>query len=503
MTMKRTAFASLFLLLALAGCESFLTAEPESQLVQENYYQTPDHARSAVYAIYSFLRPPFDGVGTFGETPYAMLVASTGQYRPGVGQANFTQEAATYDVSAESDLVSPWWVSSYQGIEAANLALTNIPDIQMDEAEKSRLLGEARFLRAYFYFNLVRLFGDVPLKTSPTDNPSDAEIAPSSVEEIYNQLIVPDLQAAEEANLPRTSTEGRVSEGAVKSLLAKVHLTMAGHPLEQTESYALAASKAAEVINGGYYDLFESDNAATWFDKLNSPAFDNTQEHIFMANYAPSIAGSYLPYYLLPAQADITDGIEFGGMYVVDGFRNSYPEGDLRAQNQGFYYESVTVNGQEYSFPWAIYKFFDENITEEGVSESGKNYPILRYADLLLVYAEAQNEAEGQPNSTAYDAVNQLRERAGLEPVSGLSQAAFRREVWRQRNWELSGEAKVWFTMVRTRQVYDADDNEFVAFDNYESPVTGSELQVPKNYYFPIPLSEMQTNDQLEQNPGY
>ena len=503
--LKRTAATALLAfvsLLALAGCESFLTAEPQSEIVQDNYYQTPDQARSAVYAIYSFVRSPSDGAGTFGETPYAMLEASTGHYRPGVGQANFTQEAAEFDVSAESDILSPWWVSSYQGIEAANLAIANIPGIDMDEAEKSRLIGEARFLRAHFYFNLVRLFGAVPLKTTPTDSPSDGTIAASSVDSIYSEVIVPDLQAAEAAGLPVTSAEGRVSEGAAKSLLAKVYLTMAGYPLQQTEMYAQAASKAREVIDGGYYELFETDAASTWFDKLRSPEFDYGQEHIFMANYAPNIAGSYIPQYLLPQSADITSGIEFNGLLVLDGFRTSYPEGDLRAQNQAFFYESVTVDGETYTFPWSLYKFFDESLTEEGVSESGKNFPILRYADVLLIYAEAQNETEGGPSSAAYDALNQIRERAGLEPASGLSQSAFRREVWRQRNWELTGENKVWFTMVRTRQVYDADAGEFVDFVGYESPVTGATLQ-EKNYYFPIPLGELQTNDQLEQNPGY
>lgn len=488
--------------LALTGCESFLTAEPQSQLVQENYYETPDQARSAVYAIYSFVRSPSDGVGTFGETPYAMLEVSTGHYEPGVGQANFSLEAAEFDVSAESDIVAPWWEASYEGIEAANLAIANIPDIDMDDAEKTRLLGEARFLRAYFYFNLVRLFGDVPLKTTPTTNPADGEIAASPVDSVYGEVIVPDLQAAEEAGLPATSPEGRISEGAAKSLLAKVYLTMAGFPLQQTEMYAAAAGKAQEVIDGDYYALFESDGAASWFEKLSSPAFDYAQEHIFMANYAPTIAGAYLPQYLLPQAADITSGIEFNGLLVLDGFRTSYPEGDLRAQNQGFFYESITVGGQTYTFPWSLYKFFDESLTEEGVSESGKNFPILRYADLLLLYAEAQNEAEGSPSDAAYDAVNQIRARAGLAPVSSLSQSAFRQEVWRQRTWELTGENKTWFDMVRTRQVYDADQGRFVDFVGYTSPVTGATL-AEKNYYFPVPLRELQTNDQLEQNPGY
>lgn len=505
----RTHITSLLVPLALVflvtqtGCDSFLDAEPKSQLIQDNYYQTREHAQSAVDAIYTFARSFYDGAGTYGETPYALLEASTGQYRPGIGQATFTQEAAEYDVSAESDILSPWWVSSYHGIEAANLAIANIPDIEMDEAEKSRLIGEARFLRAYFYFNLVRLFGDVPLKTTPTEDQADAQLPASSVDSVYSEVIVPDLQAAEEAGLPATSAEGRVSEGAAKSLLAKVYLTMAGYPLRQTEMYAMAANKAQEVIEGGYYDLFQSDAASTWFEKLSSPQFDYTQEHIFMANYAPTIAGAFIPYYLLPEEADVTGGIEFGGLFVMDGFRNSYPESDLRAQNQAFFYESVTVEGETYTFPWAIYKFFDENIVgADGASESSKDFPILRYADVLLIFAEAQNEADGGASTASYSALNQVRDRAGLDPASGLSQSAFREEVWRQRNWELTGENKVWFTMVRTRQVFDANAGEFVNFVGYTSPVTDATL-AERNYYFPIPLRELQTNDELEQNPGY
>jgi hypothetical protein len=162
----------------------------------------------------------------------------------------------------------------------------------------------------------------------------------------------------------------------------------------------------------------------------------------------------------------------------------------------GFFYNSFTVNAHTYQFPWAIYKFFDKGILTTAPG-SGKSFPLLRYADLLLTYAEAQNEADGSPNATSYTAVNNIRARSGLGPVSGLSQDAFRDEVWKERYWELSSENKTYFDIVRTQQVYDARQNMFVPIVGFTLP---SGAVVKQGYLpFQIPESEVQINPLLAQ----
>lgn len=499
-TIKYSSFALTFCLLSLCSCESWLEENPRSSLVLDNFYQNADHAEVAIAGIYAFNRGMYLGAGTYGETPFAMLEMATGHFITKIGQAQYAIESGDLDVKPENPYVLNWWQNCYQGIEAANLALDNIPSITMDETRKNQLLGEARFFRAYYYFNLVRLFGDVPLKTKSTASPDDGQVEKSSVSEIYNSVIVPDLIAAEQAGLPTTSTTGRITLGAVKSILAKVYLTMAGYPLQQVDKYALARDKAKEVIDANWYSLFQSDGAGTYFDKLNSVDYDWTGEHIFMSNFAEGISNAYIPAYLTPIEADITASIEFGGLYPTQSLLDTYAANDLRAQDHGYYYESLQVGATTYSFPWSIYKHFDKNIIALS-PQSGKDFPIMRYAEVLLIYAEAQNEADGAPNAEAYDAINSIRARAGVDNLSGLSKTAFSEAVWRERVWELSSENVVWFDMVRTRKAFLTTNSSFVDILSYTLPSSNVTFK-ERNLLFPIPGREIQAST-LEQNSGY
>lgn len=484
-------------LVLLCSCESWLDESPRSALVLNNFYKNADHAEVAVAAIYAFNRGMYLGAGTYGETPFAMMEMATGHFVTKVGQAQYAIESGNLDVKPENPYVLSWWQNCYQGIEAANLALDNIPSITMDETRKNQLLGEARFFRAYYYFNLVRLFGDVPMKTKSTSSPDDGQIGKSPVAEIYSSVIVPDLIAAEQSGLPNTSTTGRVTLGTVKSLLAKVYLTMAGYPLQQTDKYALARDKAKEVIDANWYFLFESDDSETYFDKLNSPDYDWTGEHIFMSNFAEGISNAYVPAYLTPLEADITASIEFGGLYPTQSLLDTYDADDLRAQDHGYYFESLQVGTTNHTFPWAIYKHFDKNLILNS-PQSGKDFPIMRFAEVLLIYAEAQNEADGAPNTAAYDAINSIRARAGVEDLSGLSKTEFTEAVWRERVWELSSENVVWFDMVRTRKAFLTTNSTFVDLLSYTLPSYNVTVEA-RDLLFPIPNREIQASS-LSQN---
>ncbi|RYD93083.1 MAG: RagB/SusD family nutrient uptake outer membrane protein [Sphingobacteriales bacterium] len=186
-----------------------------------------------------------------------------------------------------------------------------------------------------------------------------------------------------------------------------------------------------------------------------------------------------------------------GGMSPAPRYLNSYAPNDLRGKHHlGFWYNQLTIAGQTITFEdWSSNKFFDKSTLSPGnASLSGLNYHVLRYADLLLTYAEAQNEADGSPNSEAYKAVNAIRERAGLEPVSGLSQGAFREEVWKQRYWELDLEGWLWFDMVRTHKMFDGTS----MVDAVGFVMPGGAIFKEENLKFPIPLSEININPLLK-----
>jgi hypothetical protein len=189
---------------------------------------------------------------------------------------------------------------------------------------------------------------------------------------------------------------------------------------------------------------------------------------------------------------------------VYEEFINSYEEGDRRAEEQQFYFTQYTSNAnREEIVPfggYCVYKFFDEE-AHLRTAKSGLNYPLMRYADLLLQYAEAQNEADGSPSQQAYDCVNQIRKRANLPELGGLSQAAFREAVWRERWHELSFENKIWFDMARTRKVFNLLSG---GFDDYVGHVfTYGPKLGERELLFPIPTSERNNNKNLSQNPGY
>ncbi|MGN6438041.1 MAG: RagB/SusD family nutrient uptake outer membrane protein [Agriterribacter sp.] len=489
----------LFFLIAMVftSCKKWLEEAPRSVITSSQFYKSEEDARAAIDGIYAFLYPPYTGSGrNYG---YAMLELVTGGYRT-QSEGNDLVQVVNLRQNSASPLLQQWFGSCYQGIEAANLAITHVPEVAMDDAERNKLLGEAKFLRAYYYYTLVNIFGDVPLKLTPTTSAEDGLLPKTSVKDIYETAIVPDLKDAETSGLPATPEgSGRASVGAAKALLAKVYLSMAGFPVSQADKLALARDKALEVMNSSSFSLFQTDGSLTWFDKLNNPDFDNRQEHIFSIQFGLNIINSIVPNELYPKGVSFNRNghvdNDMGLLIPEQSFLDSYATNDLRGKNNGFFFNTITVDGVTHNFAWAMYKFFDKNLLDNA-PRSAKDFPVIRYADILLTYAEAQNEADGTPNAQAYEALNDIRSRAGLADVSGLSQAAFREEVWKQRYWELCAEDKVWFDIVRTHKIFDAADKTMVDAVGYTLP-SGATFR-EENLKFPIPLAEVQINPLLQ-----
>lgn len=496
----KTKYALLILSLVLgcSSCTDFLDESNPSNFTQQNYFRTAEHARSVVNSIYADLR--YAANGDYGGNPYFMTDFLTGLAGTKVSQNVNINNIRLVVNNSDNEYSKSWWNYAYRAIANSNLAITYIPGIEMDNTTKSKCLGEAYFLRAYNYFNLVRLFGSVPLVLVPVDA-SSPELYPqqASVEEVYNSILS-DLKKAEESELGWTDDSGRVTKATVKSLLASVYLTMAGFPLEKgKEYYALAAAKAKEVIDNGSYRLFSS------YADLHNVETQNKGEHLFMIQYQSGIVENPLQYLYLPYNLDISYySTETGSIFALDEFINTYEEGDKRTEEGEFYYTRFTSNANREETVefggYYIYKFFDMD-AHLNTAKSSMNYPLLRYADVLLMYAEAQNEADGRPSADAYACINQIRQRANLKELSGLSQEDFRNAVWMERSHELAFENKVWFDMARTRKALNLATGKFENYVGHK--FTYGPTLTERELLFPIPTNEIKNNKNLDQNTGY
>ncbi|MDD7887304.1 RagB/SusD family nutrient uptake outer membrane protein [Flavivirga sp. 57AJ16] len=503
---SRYFFFTIFLLGALS-CSDFLDEADPSNLTPDSFYTTAKHAESAIAAVYDRSRFVGYDAGIFSSN-WQMLEAPTGTTSTETAQNSDLNNLYSLSFDANTGHIQNWWRGVYEVIANANLVLENVPAIEMDEASKSRILGEAQFFRAWAYFYAVRLWGDVPLITAPQDAGSeDFYPARTSQDTVYEQIIA-DLVAAESAGLSWTDESGRVSQAAVKSLLAKVYLTMAGHPLNETSRYTDAANKAKEVIdNAGSIELFDT------YGEIHDENFGNTKEHIFSLQYFSDVAenpmGNMFPNFK-PVSYRGNSGT---GSTIPDiSFYDSFELGDLRAQDQqGWFYSTYYENGDGAPFNLGgqyIFKHF--NVTANGTSgvpgttKDNLNVPIIRYAEVLLIYAEASNEVGG-PNQLALDGLKAIRDRALLETLTlgAYTQDSFRDAVLRERWYELCFEQITWFDMVRLRKVFNHTSLGFDNFIGHINNNSGQALQ-EKHLLFPIPFQEFVNNPSLlNQNPGY
>lgn len=481
--MKKILYLFSFVLVTATSCEK-LEEKPASIITTEQFYKTSADAIAAVNSVYN------GSLNNGGITMYNRLfnIAVEVQSDDVIAGQRVTNvdvramSALTYSTS--NDRIEELWKEHYTAIDRANIAIDKIPGIEMDAVLRTRLVNEAKFLRGLLYFNLVRLWGEVPLVLhTPTSlNKEEIQVAKSPVEDIYKQIIQ-DLTEAEA--LPATYTGndiGRATGGAAKALLSKVYLTR--------QEWATAASKALEVINGPYgYALFEN------FSDVFNVATKNGKEHIFSAQFKGGngqgnrLASSATPVGIPGITAAGTDeptSVAYG-LYSPD---------DKRRATTFFTSLVSPTNGRTVTFTPKFSKYWDPT-TITTPTESNQNVPIIRFAEVLLIYAEALNEASGAPTPEAYEAINQVIRRAfGKEiktpdhklDIKDLSQSEFREEVYRQRRLELMFEFHRWFDLLRTKRVIEA------------LKVVGK-IATEKHYLFPIPQHEIDLNPKLQQNP--
>lgn len=467
------------------GCQKFLEEEPETFISPNAYYRNAEDAISAINAVYAILPRFYQGIA-YGESVFFTLEMPSDQADSGTGVSVVDQDrldAYIYDPAIRH--LRLWWQYSYQGINAANSVLYYVSDIEMNENAKNRILSEAYYLRAYFYFDLVRLFGDVPLSIDPTLNVGNVNVAREDMGLIYDQIIE-DLKNAEN-HLPLANSmdaeTGRATKGAASTLLAKVYLTL--------ERWEDAANKAEEVVNSGAYQLFE--DYADAFNVENK----NGKEHIFSIQFERTIISSNFHAWFLPRYRGIQANTEeFGAILPNIEFYNTYGDEDYR-KTVNFYTSYPAADGSgTVEFEPHIFKYFDPSV--DLVGGSSMNYPKIRFAETLLILAEAENELNG-PTSKALGAINSVRERAKLPNLENSvgylpTKEFFRNSVLRERSWELAYEGKRYFDMLRTNT---SIDGELIGYDS------GTGIFKPFNVLFPIPQREIDNNTELVQNNGY
>ncbi len=501
------------LLFGQSACSDFLTEKAPSNLTPSSFYTIPDHAEAAIASVYADLRFMGGGAGIFSAN-WQLLEALTG--------TSTTETAQNSDLNNLYGLVHDgytvhivnYWGGLYKVIAQANQVIEKVPAITpMDAKQKSKILGEARFLRASAYFTAVRLWGDIPLITKPQTASSEDFLPARAPAEAVYKLIVEDLIAAEAAGLDWMDNRGRVGTAAIKAQLAEVYLTMAGGTLNKGAShFKLAADKAFEVITYANSNPTSVNLFNTYYD-IHREATENRLEHLFMIQYNNSVAGNPMENFYPNFKPVTFSGPGGTGSSVpVPAFYRSYEEGDLRTKDQeGYFYTSYYTNGSGAPFSLgAPYVFKHFNQTSAGTSgapgtrNNNLNVPQIRYAQVLLTYAEAQNEVGG-PTQAAYDAFKRIRDRAKLTtPALGTYTAAsFRTAVWKERWHELCYEQITWFDMVRLKKAFNQNTKSFEEFVGHTNLSSNQKLQA-KHLLLPIPTAELLNNPKLgKQNTGY
>ncbi len=476
--MKKSIYSVLIvsITISLTACVK-LVEDPKAFLTTAQFYKTPADAVAAINGIYYTLNGS-------GQTLYNSLFQigidiASDEANPGPRARNADVRAfAVLSHSTTNDRVSEIWRQLYVGIDRANVAIEKIPAIAMDEALKNRLINEAKFIRALYYFNLVRLYGGVPIiLQEPTAlSNSDIQVPRNTAEEVYQQIIK-DLKDAEA--LPATygaNDIGRATGGAAKALLARVYLTK--------KDWNNASAKALEVINGPYgYDLFS--NFADVFNKNNN----NGKEHIFSAQFKSNANGHGNSLGSRGTPTGIP-GIDGGDADIpTTSIYNQYRVGDTRKAVTFFTSLTSPTTGAVFNFTPHFKKYYDPSVNP-ATGESGINFPIIRFSDVLLEYAEAVNEATG-PTTEALNAFNRVRTRAGIPTLNGLTQSQFRDSIYQERRLEFVYEHQRWFDLVRTGTLVTR--LQAVGKTNVQS----------KHYLYPIPQREIDLNPKLTQNPGW
>jgi hypothetical protein len=499
---KRLSMLFLVIVLFTQCKKSMLNIDPTIPIsTVDNYYKDEVAAVNAVNATYT----PLSAIHNGSAWQLGDIMSDNSDIGGGGGgDGAETAELDNFTLTSFNPVISLIWAQCYFGILRANLVLDRVPQVPvMSNAIRNRSLGEGRFLRALYYYYLVRYFGDVPLYTNVITAEQATSIGRSPKQQVYDQIIV-DLKAAETL-LPNTNAaadKGRATAGSAKGLLASVYLTLG----DKTN----AALKAKEVIDNralygyelwaNYGDNFSLDN-------------ENGKESLFEVQYRSGGgqwswygAGQALNTFFAPRAQDIVQSSGYGFNIPTKDYMDTYEKSGatystiidgrrgptcwIPGDTYAGYTQAAQLPGSPLGFN--VRKYFvpiSNSLGDNGGWTCALNVPIMRYSEVLLTYAEAAGPALGKPFA------DQVRARAGLAALpNGLSDAQYLAAIYKERRLEMGFEMHRWFDLLR-----HPDPNYFITV----MQAAGKTNIAAKHRYMPIPQGERDKNPNLSQNDGY
>lgn len=479
--MKKISIIIAILSIMVMSCsKKFIDLLPISSVSVDVIYKTDKDFLDALTATYNTLQQQYQNFYIFGD------VRADDSWQA-IIKNNSWSYADAFVTSSSDALMHSTWQNYYQAIFRINTILEKIKDIDVSVVKnKERYIAEAKFLRALSYFDLVRIFGDVPMITTHISIEEGYKIGRENADNIYAKIIIPDLLAAENGLPLKFSGNdvGRPTKGAAKSLLCRVYLTL--------KDFQKAETKLQEVTGMGYALL---PNYNDLFDYTKN---EHHSEYIFDIEYEQGIGeGSRLTNAFAPNSQPFTSFFGIGGngdeqnsptQVLIDLFDPKDRRKDVTIGVSGGFYnrDSVFIKLSSNTNQTYTKKYITPVVA---ANDSRANWKVIRYADVLLMLAETLNE-NGKTNE-ALGYLNQVRARAGLAGYSNLTKDATRDKIYLERRLELSFEGVRWFDLLRTGQA-------FAVMQKYG--------MLPYMTVFPIPLSQIQlVNNPLiyPQNKGY
>lgn len=559
-------FAFAFLVMTAVSC-SFVQEKSYTKVGMDEYITSPETAEPVLYGIYKVMTSPY----LYGEYLSMLYDLPNDEAKVRGNSIQGLRTEASNAATTTSTFYQNTWQQLYVGVYRANSFLEQMDEAlpsfsEVEKAEGLIQIAEAKCLRALFYFELVRWFGNIPLmKTTAQSEIHPSKLVQAAPEDVY-AFIEQDLTEAA-AVLPyavddnvRSSNAFRFSKGAALGLLARVYVTWAGYPICDTSKWQKAADTAAEVVNSGKHSLLP-EFVTLWKNTANNvwAPEESLIEVSFYTNsgsqtttgmvgkfngvYAPtgSIRSNYAGGYVTPQPSfiwywenrdeDLRCHISYADYYYKSGVgRIPLTTAVIDDHTVDVTYEMAMDNTYpgwntnwrrvfvDYTFPakWDTEVYTSDDFIFENVNYSNTNWYIMRYADLLLLYAEALNEVNGGPTAEAYDAVNQVRRRGyGYEvtydsPIDlfSLDQDEFRTAIRKERSYELAFEGQRKQDLIRWGIYYETIVETFNKSSEWHEnyPLYCPYIEYTrkgKSEILPIPQREMDLCTKFIQNDGW